>query len=139
MATMSRGSSTIVVPWPTPAVSTGSNNTIVSNSLVTISGKAIPGSKVEVTIGSASATTTADNQGNWQVVIAKDPGTYAAEVKFTAPDGSTTTKNFTVKVLGYSAGSIIAGSNFWLLALLALILALVGYFSVRKGMKQMRK
>lgn len=72
----------------------GGDDTTDEDKSITISGKAEPDSEVEVTIGDKTQTTTADENGDWEVTFEGDDfpgdGDYTVEVSVTEPDGTQT-------------------------------------------------
>ena len=87
---------------------------------ITITGTAEPGSSVVVTIGDEELETTADADGNWEVVFEGDDfpedGDYPVEVTITEPDGTETVLDgphvvidTTPPVIDVTGGTVAAG------------------------------
>ncbi|WP_306153093.1 Ig-like domain-containing protein [Roseovarius sp. MMSF_3281] len=72
----------------------GGDDTTEDDKSITITGEAEPDSEVTVTIGDESQTTTADENGEWDVTFEgenfPDDGDYAVDVTVTEPDGTET-------------------------------------------------
>lgn len=76
-------------------ITLGGDDVTPTNNPITISGTAVPGSDVAVTIGDVTLTTVSGEDGTWQVVFEGDnfpsDGTHNVVVVITEPDGTETT------------------------------------------------
>jgi hypothetical protein len=77
-------------PPADPVITSPTAGAVLSNNTPAITGTAIPGSTIIVTINGQTYTTTADPQGNWSVTVspALPDGSYTASVTATDPAGN---------------------------------------------------